>query len=97
MQVYVLEKRKANHRKTNLVFPWTLILTYTFSFADNKRTLYRKQRHSNILSTTINPDDEDDDELQIDDDDRVYKNPRNFPNTNCPRDEDKAEFMVSLP
>ena len=49
-----------------------------------------------MLTTTINPDDEDDNDLEIDDDDRVYKNPRNFPNTHCPRDEDKAEFMVSL-
>lgn len=44
----------------------------------------------------MDPDDEDEDDLHIDDDDRVYKNPRNFPNTHCPRDEEKAVFMVSL-
>ncbi|XKL64464.1 hypothetical protein PGB90_004550 [Kerria lacca] len=60
---------------------------------NGRHALYRKQRHTEFTPTTPDPDDDDDDDLQIDDDDRVYKNPRNFPNTHCPRDEQKAEFM----
>ncbi|KAI5725568.1 hypothetical protein M8J77_017209 [Diaphorina citri] len=41
-------------------------------------------------------EDEDDDteeDKQSFDDDRVYKNPRNFPSPECPRDEARATFM----
>lgn len=43
-------------------------------------------------------DDEDDDDdgypkPEIDDDSRIYKNPRNSPSADCPRDEERAELM----
>lgn len=62
--------------------------------ADGRRILHRRQKHSEMPISTVDPDEDDEDDLQIDDDDRVYKNPRNLPNTHCPRDEEKAEFMV---
>ncbi|BFF94306.1 uncharacterized protein DMAD_11983 [Drosophila madeirensis] len=37
--------------------------------------------------------DEDDDSLESDDDGRVYKNPRNSPSTECPRDEEQATLL----
>jgi len=44
--------------------------------------------------------DTDDDEYEsgteIEDDERVYKNPRNSPSAVCPRDEAHANFMVRL-
>lgn len=32
--------------------------------------------------------------FQADDDGRVYKNPRNSPSTECPRDEEQATLLV---
>lgn len=47
-----------------------------------------------------NDDDEDDDDdegyyskPEVDDDGRIYKNPRNSPSAMCPRDEEQAELM----
>lgn len=37
--------------------------------------------------------DEGDDSLESDDDGRVYKNPRNSPSTECPRDEEQATLL----
>lgn len=37
--------------------------------------------------------DEDDDSSEADDDGRVYKNPRNSPSTECPRDEEQATLL----
>lgn len=37
--------------------------------------------------------DEGDDSLESDDDGRVYKNPRNSPSTDCPRDEEQATLL----
>lgn len=37
--------------------------------------------------------EEDDDSLESDDDGRVYKNPRNSPSTECPRDEEQATLL----
>lgn len=37
--------------------------------------------------------DEDDDSSEVDDDGRVYKNPRNSPSTECPRDEEQATLL----
>ena len=49
------------------------------------------------------PSDEDEDEedaapthAEVDDDGRVYKNPRNSPSAQCPRDEEQATLLVSL-
>lgn len=47
-------------------------------------------------STTEEPDedfDEDDDSAEADDDGRVYKNPRNHPSPDCPRDEEQATLL----
>ncbi|KAL9706863.1 hypothetical protein quinque_010381 [Culex quinquefasciatus] len=37
--------------------------------------------------------DEDDESSEADDDGRVYKNPRNSPSTECPRDEEQATLL----
>lgn len=45
---------------------------------------------------TEDPDedlDEDDDSAEADDDGRVYKNPRNHPSPDCPRDEEQATLL----
>lgn len=39
--------------------------------------------------------DEDEESSEADDDGRVYKNPRNSPSTECPRDEEQATLLVS--
>lgn len=39
--------------------------------------------------------DEDDESSEADDDGRIYKNPRNLPSTECPRDEEQATLLVS--
>lgn len=47
-------------------------------------------------SATEDPDedfDEDDDSAEADDDGRVYKNPRNHPSVDCPRDEEQATLL----
>lgn len=52
-------------------------------------------------ATVEDEDDDDEDDLddnypsepEIDDDGRVYKNPRNSPSANCPRDEEQAEIL----
>jgi hypothetical protein len=48
-------------------------------------------------SATADDDDDDwddDDSSEADDDGRVYKNPRNSPSTECPRDEEQATLLV---
>lgn len=47
-------------------------------------------------NVTEDPDedfDEDDDSTEADDDGRVYKNPRNHPSPDCPRDEEQATLL----
>lgn len=47
-------------------------------------------------SVTEDPDedfDEDDDSTEADDDGRIYKNPRNHPSLDCPRDEEQATLL----
>jgi hypothetical protein len=41
-------------------------------------------------------EEEEEDDDQFEDDARVYKNPRNSPSAQCPRDEEQAELLVSL-
>ncbi|KAJ8937902.1 hypothetical protein NQ318_001675 [Aromia moschata] len=58
-------------------------------------------RRATESSTTPTPDDEDDeveeeDSSEIDDDGKVYKNPRNSPSTLCPRDEEQATLLVII-
>lgn len=38
--------------------------------------------------------DEDEDSSEADDDGRIYKNPRNSPSTECPRDEEQATLLA---
>lgn len=59
-------------------------------------------RRSAVSSTTPTPSDDDDDDFdedesgeEIDDDGKIYKNPRNSPSTLCPRDEEQATLLVS--
>ncbi|XP_065167243.1 CUB and sushi domain-containing protein 3-like isoform X3 [Atheta coriaria] len=59
----------------------------------------RRIRRSTVTSTTPTPDDDDDDwddddeSTEIDDDGKIYKNPRNSPSTLCPRDEEQATLL----
>lgn len=55
-----------------------------------------------VPSTTVTevPDDEDEDDFddseesaEADDDSRIYKNPRNSPSSDCPRDEEQATLL----
>lgn len=48
-----------------------------------------------VSSVTEDPDefDEDDDSTEADDDGRIYKNPRNHPSPDCPRDEEQATLL----
>lgn len=48
-----------------------------------------------VSSVTEDPDefDEDDDSTEADDDGRIYKNPRNNPSSECPRDEEQATLL----
>lgn len=59
-------------------------------------------RRSAVSSTTPTPSDDDDDDFdddesgeEIDDDGKIYKNPRNSPSTLCPRDEEQATLLVN--
>lgn len=53
-----------------------------------------------LTLTTDDPDDDDDDfdeedeSSEADDDSRIYKNPRNSPSSDCPRDEDQVGFNL---
>ncbi|XP_060807330.1 uncharacterized protein LOC106139408, partial [Amyelois transitella] len=55
---------------------------------------------SSLPSPTSDDDDDDDDpsptqsRSEADDDGRVYKNPRNSPSANCPRDEEQATLLL---
>lgn len=40
-------------------------------------------------------EDTDEDDAKVDDDDRVYKNPRKLQSSECPRNEEQAAFMVN--
>lgn len=53
-----------------------------------------------VPSAVTDPDDEDEDEFddseesaEADDDGRIYKNPRNSPSSDCPRDEEQATLL----
>lgn len=51
-----------------------------------------------VTEPTDDDDDSDwedeDDSSEADDDGRVYKNPRNSPSTECPRNEEQATLLV---
>ncbi|KAL3288940.1 hypothetical protein HHI36_003384 [Cryptolaemus montrouzieri] len=66
-------------------------------FFQGQSTL-RWRRSALSSTTTPTPDDDDDDweeeeSSEIDDDGRIYKNPRNSPSTLCPRDEEQATLL----
>lgn len=47
---------------------------------------------------SIDEDDEDEDDEdwdEADDDGKIYKNPRNSPSVECPRDEEQATLLVN--
>lgn len=48
---------------------------------------------SNVTEDPDEDFDEDDDSAEADDDGRVYKNPRNHPSPDCPRDEEQATLL----
>uniref|UniRef100_A0A1Y1LRN0 WAP domain-containing protein n=1 Tax=Photinus pyralis TaxID=7054 RepID=A0A1Y1LRN0_PHOPY len=52
------------------------------------------ESNTNTTPTSDYDDDWDEDEsTEIDDDGRIYKNPRNSPSTLCPRDEEQATLL----
>lgn len=66
----------------------------------NKNTLYENVFSFKGLSVPTEVPDEDDDDWdedeessEADDDGRIYKNPRNSPSTECPRDEEQATLL----
>ncbi|CAH1957213.1 unnamed protein product [Acanthoscelides obtectus] len=70
-----------------------------FLFILNGVKTLRLPRDTAVSSTTPTPDDdeddwdEDDSGEEIDDDGKIYKNPRNSPSTLCPRDEEQATLL----
>ncbi|XP_025833136.1 sushi, von Willebrand factor type A, EGF and pentraxin domain-containing protein 1 isoform X2 [Agrilus planipennis] len=48
-----------------------------------------------ISSTTVDPDEDwdEDESTEIEDDGKIYKNPRNSPSSQCPRDEEQAALL----
>lgn len=53
-----------------------------------------------VPTVTEAPDEDDDDDFdedeessEADDDGRIYKNPRNSPSSDCPRDEEQATLL----
>ncbi|KAG5681085.1 hypothetical protein PVAND_010551 [Polypedilum vanderplanki] len=57
--------------------------------------IFFQRGYSGPTTVTEDPDDweEEDDSSEADDDGRVYKNPRNFPSPDCPRDEEQATLL----
>ncbi|KAJ8923976.1 hypothetical protein NQ315_006752 [Exocentrus adspersus] len=58
----------------------------------------KRVRRTTASSTTPTPDEEDEeveeeDSSEIEDDGKIYKNPRNSPSTLCPRDEEQATLL----
>jgi hypothetical protein len=51
-----------------------------------------------LQRTVLHDSAEDDSGIsdEVDDDGRVYKNPRNLPSALCPRDEEQATLLVSI-
>ncbi|XP_057654239.1 sushi, von Willebrand factor type A, EGF and pentraxin domain-containing protein 1 isoform X7 [Diorhabda carinulata] len=77
-------------------YTWCLVIFFAFSIYDV--TSYRERRNVSVASTTPATDEDDDDwdeqeSSEIDDDGKVYKNPRNSPSTLCPRDEEQATLL----
>lgn len=52
-------------------------------------------RHISKRRVYDTEDDDDISEEEVEDDGRIYKNPRNSPSAQCPRDEEHANFLVS--
>ncbi|XP_044746690.1 complement factor H isoform X3 [Coccinella septempunctata] len=76
---------------------WILLIAFLDSFVQG-RSNFRWKRSAATSSTTPTPDDDDDDweeeeSSEIDDDGKIYKNPRNSPSTLCPRDEEQATLL----
>lgn len=55
-----------------------------------------------LAITTDDPDDDEDEfddedeSSEADDDSRIYKNPRNSPSSDCPRDEEQVHIFSSI-
>ncbi|XP_049824701.1 sushi, von Willebrand factor type A, EGF and pentraxin domain-containing protein 1 isoform X2 [Aethina tumida] len=72
--------------------------TPTCLSSSNETEIFVRLIRSADGTTTPTPDDDDDDweeedSSEIDDDGRIYKNPRNSPSTLCPRDEEQATLL----
>lgn len=72
-----------------------------FSLRAKKFSSSNKGKFSHIffvaVAVTEPPDDDEDDEDdwdEADDDGKIYKNPRNSPSSDCPRDEEQATLLV---
>lgn len=75
-------------------------LQYTNEWIFSGSGNIRWRRSAETSPTTPTTEDDDDDweeeeSSEIDDDGKIYKNPRNSPSTLCPRDEEQATLLVS--
>ncbi|KAJ8676165.1 hypothetical protein QAD02_011951 [Eretmocerus hayati] len=83
------------------------LLVMCFMIISSESKLQQQATVEAATNGEANDDDDDDDddvddnsreenypsETEIDDEGRVYKNPRNFPSPDCPRDESQAEIL----
>lgn len=54
------------------------------------------EKAANKSNDDDDEDEDDEDWDEADDDGKIYKNPRNLPSSDCPRDEEQATLLVSL-
>ncbi|XP_049879785.1 uncharacterized protein LOC126376459 isoform X2 [Pectinophora gossypiella] len=86
--------------KYNVLLAVLLAISLAVAFRPRLRPRgLRVYRVSSLPSPTSSDDDDDDDDTtpanraDADDDMRVYKNPRNSPSAQCPRDEEQATLL----
>ncbi|XP_075238047.1 hig-anchoring scaffold protein isoform X3 [Lycorma delicatula] len=70
----------------------TLLIFY-FLIAQQLQVYEARSLESTSDDDDLDEDDLDDPEDGLDDDGRIYKNPRNSPSADCPRDEEHALFL----
>lgn len=80
---------------SNAIFNVYFTLFAVISVPTSQTTVVSGQTTTEIPQQDDDDDDwdEGDDSLESDDDGRVYKNPRNSPSTECPRDEEQATLL----
>lgn len=54
------------------------------------------EKTANRTNDEDEEDEDDEDWDEADDDGKIYKNPRNSPSADCPRDEEQATLLVNI-